>query len=237
MKHLCIYTNTNTLIGTLGGSATPKFKRDGDEFTREARAYQKYNIAQGAEVFTHGVSARQPFRDRLWDFSQIVGEHIREHKNADVLAYWGHGYPSGIQLGFKWKHGASMLARDMIGLEAKTLILYACSVAKGKNNFLLWIAEELIKNGVKDFKLFGHDRRGHTMKNPFVVCYKPKEIPAPAESPGIVVPDDKTILIPERIEFRKIMSPEAWKGWREGLKGDQRFEFPFIGIEDQKFWQ
>ncbi len=233
MKHLCIYTNTNTLIGTLGGSATPRFKRDGDEFTREAKAYQKHHISQGSEVWTHGISARQPFKDRLWDFSRVIGQHVRDHGNADVLAYWGHGYQRGIQLGFKWRHGAQLLANDMIGLNAKTLILYACSCAKGKNNFMLWIAQELIKKGFYDFKLIGHDRKGHTMRNPFVVVYQPIKDKITGVYMGDQFPGTGGI---HRIEFRSLMEGTAWKQWRESLHGSMRFEFPFAGIEEEKKW-
>jgi len=227
MRHLCIHVNTNTLIGTAGGSATPRFKRDGDYFTREAQAYQKHWEKKGDQVFRYGISARQKFMQRLWEFSKIIGDFTRTGEPVDVLAYWGHGYQRGIQLGFSRKAGAQAMARNIRGLGVKHLILYACSCAKGSENFMKWIAEELIRLKYRDFVLLGHDRRGDTMRNPFVVAYRP--------DPEMTSYADVQAQI-QRIEFKDIMEPAAFKAWRENLKSDLRFEFPFMEIENEKKW-
>lgn len=200
MRHLIFYTNTNSWSDRL-----MRRLNDGDEFTREARKYAIHHGDSGDVVYKLGVSGKLSNRERFRKvFSTMAGV-----PECDVLAFFCHGWRTGMQHGFRWRWGARMLAQCMINMKAKYLVLYACSCGKTEDNFAKWIAEELFEANYKPFKVIAHATRGHTTRNPNVVLYR---------------------NVPGRIVYKQRL-PD-WGEWKEMLKGEYRFDFPFVPIEE-----
>ena len=79
------------------------------------------------------------------------------------IAFFCHGYRSGIQFGFGGKDGAACLAAAIQGCTDRcTVILYACSTG-------LWFARELARQLGDGYQVWSHDSRGHTTRNPRLV--------------------------------------------------------------------
>lgn len=79
------------------------------------------------------------------------------------IAFFCHGWRSGLQFGFHGRTGAACLAAAIQGCtEQATVILYACSAGQ-------WFAGELARNLGDGFQVWSHDARGHTTRNPRLV--------------------------------------------------------------------
>jgi len=87
----------------------------------------------------------------------------RENRQASQLAFFCHGWRSGIELGFTGKTGAECLAEGIKSCtDRATIILYACSTGQ-------WFARELAAHLGPSFDVWSHTSRGHTTRNPQLV--------------------------------------------------------------------
>jgi len=85
------------------------------------------------------------------------------YQDCTQVAFFCHGWRSGIQFGFGGSMGAACLAAAIQGCTDRcTVILYACSAGR-------WFARELAKQLGDDYQVWSHDAKGHTTRNPTLV--------------------------------------------------------------------
>jgi hypothetical protein len=203
MKHLVFYTSKNTWLSKKG-----VFKRDGDEFKREAQKYKRYWESKGKMSVNnpngHYVSLVD-FGDSGRDWRRLRVTRrltIRNDSHYDVIAFFCHGYSNGVQAGFKGEAEMRQLGILCNALSPSSVVFYACSMAKKLNGALAWFTKEMSP----DTRVFGHRTAGHTSRNPYVVEHY----------------NDR------RIDYKKSVFNyrRGWKAWIKRLKTDFRFELP-----------
>lgn len=239
-KHLVIYIDTNKFM-----------RHDGDYFRSEAAQYEVFHTEQGDMVHSYPMSGNKKRKDRLWDANSIIVSAVRDHGSFDVFAYFGHGWQTGIQAGWQGEYGARLFAMNFLEIGAKTIIFYACKAALDvllhkDDNFCEWIGRNLLSWRYYGWKIYGHRTAGDTTRNPYVVCYEDHQ-----PKPQIITPDgiNPSEHIMKKTEFRdKICKsmvdhwgeifyaePQNWNTWKGWLKkGTNRFQFPFMGIENSR---
>jgi hypothetical protein len=138
-----------------------------------------------------------------------------QEEKIDSIAFFGHGWSSGIQFGFNRGHIKKLVQifTEVCNPNLK-IILYACLTGKGKGpggdgGFADCLRDEMALQGLNEGWVDSHSTSGHTTFNPFVrrfLADYPKEGGAWIVEPGSVL----------------------WRKWREQLKTDLRFRFPFM---------
>ncbi len=104
---------------------------------------------------------RSDKEDMRYDILMALTE--QRFQDCTQIAFFCHGYRSGIQFGFGGKDGAACLAAAIHGCtDSCTVILYACSTG-------LWFARELARQLGDGYQVWSHDSRGHTTRNPRLV--------------------------------------------------------------------
>lgn len=205
MKALAIYNGKNK-----------RFRKDGDEFEREAWAWLKAN---NHDAQTRLVDVRD---------GRIRREIRQMTDGLDVLAIFDHGTPRGLPRMRESYKGVKGLAKTIANVTKKiTIILYACSCGRGwwwwkpknkrdickvrigsyspRDGYALALCCELEMLGV-DAEVFAHFTAGHTTRNPHVAwCYGPRS--------GLY-----------RDHWIRPGSPE-WKQWKVDMRGPLRFTF------------
>ncbi len=194
-----------------------RFRRDGDEFKREA----------------HKWAAASPTPVALYDVRDgRVREKIRTEKDGlDVLAIFDHGTPKGLPRMRESYKCVKGLAETIAGVTDKiTIILYACGCGRGwwwrkwrnkrdmesrigfynpRDGYAVALTCELTKLGV-DAQVYAHLTAGHTTRNPHVVhCEKNKRHGDPEWE----------------VWRRGVMQGSSWKQWRADMNGPLRFTF------------
>ncbi len=213
MRHLVFYTDHNT-----------PDKRDGDEFKREALAYAKCHGVRDEDVICIEAGKKNPFALRGPDVLNTLDEKRDNQSCYDAVAFFCHGHPNKIQLGFD--SGTTDILADMLAWVARqgmTVVLYCCSTARdddGNDNesigddtndsFADKLRDELVTAGVPLCKVVAHHPAGHTTRNKRTVFFV-----GPEENGGhwAVVPRSK-----------------YWRTWCKALDdgSDFRFRFPFM---------
>jgi hypothetical protein len=151
----------------------------------------------------------------------------------DVIAFFGHGWPDGIQFGFDREHIPELVALlSRKCSNAVKIALYACSTAENDEKdtehgdvgpgtdggFADELRDEMARQGLSKGWVDGHKTRGHTAWNPFCVrfyCEDTSDIDYNGEG--------GSWLVAPRSEF--------WKKWCRELKapkGTLRYEFPLL---------
>jgi len=86
-----------------------------------------------------------------------------ENRNASQIAFFCHGWRSGMEFGFDGKMGARCLAEGIKSCtDRATIILYCCSTGQ-------WFARELAAHLGPNYDVWSHGSRGHTTRNPQLV--------------------------------------------------------------------
>lgn len=200
---------------------TGKPWRDADEFHGEARDFVKRLVLErGVALFDN--------RDEMGERRAAILQHVRvvEPGALSLLAFFCHGWPDGIQAGFKCEHVRG-LAKELKAVAAPelTVVLYCCSTGDdrdpttaqrqpgpgGDGGFADRLRDELCELGVAA-TVFAHETAGHTTRNPYVRVFRPDE----------------------RAGGHWLVEPwsELWAAWRRRLhKTDLRFRFPFLPQE------
>jgi hypothetical protein len=182
-----------------------KGKRDGDEFWARAQDcygwYTARSQANSAELVGIG-------RDKMGRKASkaLILSAIRQTHGLDVLAFFCHGHPWGLSLGFntRWSNADTADLADAIAEACGGSVhigLYACSCGRGryrtnkdrntdsrlvgfpgpKEGFAMHLTSELMKRGVRA-DVLAHLHPGHTTRNwSKVLCY-----PMPGPVSGVI---------------------------------------------------
>lgn len=133
----------------------------------------------------------------------IVIDALRQRDNLELIAFFGHGWPSGIQFGFNKKH-ISMFVGHIFANPALKICLYACLAAENSvrdrdhrnvgpgtdGGFADTLRDEMARSGIKNGWVDAHKTAGHTSWNPYVVRFLCDDVDDPefgAEGGGWVV--------------------------------------------------
>jgi len=168
-----------------------KNKRDATgAFIPEARAYAKEREVDDYNVI--GVDCtKKPGHRR-----QVVYDAIRAVDHITEVAFFGHGWPSGIQFGItrdQCKELAQLLAPRTIEANDLHIVLFACLAAEndirdtdvarvgpGTNGgFADVLRDELVRKGVGRGWVDAHKTAGHTTWNPYVVRFLCEDVKDP----------------------------------------------------------
>jgi hypothetical protein len=186
------------------------FKKDGDEFKRQAQAFRDHWEAKGATVTLIETSEK-----KNWKKHRLVLRAIEEHEGPiDVLALFCHGWHNGISLGFT-RYLVPDLGEALIGKGHHSIkvVLYACSTFRRLSSFGPRLCEWFRMHPV-NVLVVGHSTKGHATRNPFV--YNAKNIPW-----VLVWPHIRHAELPWGVRRKH---PE-WKAWVKRLKGPDQYDF------------
>jgi hypothetical protein len=154
---------------------------------------------------------------------------------ADAVAFFCHGWATGIQFGFGLKQIPELaeMLYDSCFDNAK-VILYCCSTAENKekgNNRVISVGtdggfadelrDEMARQGLADCQVDAHLTAGHTTRNPYVVRFLGESVEDKAQG----ATGGAYLVAP---------GSQYWRKWRNALWSkvpglrDLRFEFPFM---------
>lgn len=212
MKMLGIYNLTNK-----------RFRKDGDEFRREALAWAKCQ----SEPYNEWSSRPGARLVNVTD-GRVRREIRKMTDGLDVLAFFDHGRPQGLPRMRENLGNVKGLAATIAGVTSKiTIILYACSCGRGwwwrkwrnkknisdrvstynsRDGYAVALCCELLDLGM-NAEVWAHLSAGHTTRNPHVVAIR-----------GTVA---------DWFQRLRAAKPRtlAWKQWKRDLKGPLRFTF------------
>lgn len=216
-----IYSNTNT-----------EGKRDATgAFIPEAKAFQKRHNIPDEHMF--GVKcpgvAKAKRRQAALEGIRAVGRTGK----IDTIAFFGHGWPKGIQFGFN-RNNLIELVNTMAEIcqDDVNVILYACLAAENDERdtdygnpgpatdggFADMLRDEMVRQGMKSGWVDAHKTAGHTTWNPYVIRFLCSDVED--EEEGAM---GGAWIVEPRSQF--------WKKWRTALKsaeGTLRYDFPFL---------
>lgn len=144
---------------------------------------------------------------------------IAEHK-PDRLAFFCHGWATGIQFGFGLAH-IKQLAEAIATIDRPIVTLFCCLTGKddaghvgGDGHFADRLRDALCAAGAVECRVDAHTTAGHTTMNPHVRRFD--GLGSPIGGCGgqwIVAPGSK-----------------LWPKWKAALRGDLRFRFSEMEI-------
>lgn len=154
-------------------------------------------------------------------------------KKLDAIAFFGHGWPRGIQFGFRREHihGLVRVLSSVCAPNVK-IILYACLAAENdvrereiKNigpgtdgGFADMLRDEMVRQGLDLGHVDAHKTAGHTTWNPFLIRFLCEAV-EDQEKGG----EGGAWIVAPRSQL--------WKEWVRRLKmneEDFRYRFPFL---------
>lgn len=196
-------------------------------FRPESQAFAKLHGIPPARI--RAIDVSRPLADRHF---ALCREIAAAPHPIDLLAFFCHGWPSGIQVGGVVTRIRS-LAQTIANASGPTLriVLYACSTAAdparptppndsapgGDDGFADRLRDALCAAGRQYCRVDAHTVRGHATQNPFVRRFS-------GDGSLIGGHGGSWIVAPH--------SPQ-WPAWRLALeKTDLRFRFPLLSIAD-----
>jgi hypothetical protein len=194
-------------------------------FYPESRAFAKLHGIATSRIRSIDVS--RPLSERHF---ALCGE-IAKVADLELLAFFCHGWPLGIQVGAVVgrirSFAATIVAASKPGIR---VVLYACSTGAdparpvpprdgapgGDGGFADQLRDALCIAGRADCQVDAHTVRGHATQNPFVRRFSGDGSPIGGQGGGwIVAPHSLT----------------QWAAWRHALeKTDLRFRFPLLSL-------
>jgi hypothetical protein len=196
-------------------------------FVPEALAYAELHNC--ANVFPQNY-VRVPAAKSRVNFYDCLLKAYEASGPITSIAFFGHGWHSGIQAGLNIRHIPALVAmlEDICHPDVK-IILYACSTAENKikdheadpkelanicdGGFADRLRDEMWEyDDFEGFEVYGHKTAGHTTRNPYMVRFD-RGGTIWAMPPG---------------------SPH-WHAWVKALKenkNDIRYTFPFLRIDE-----
>ena len=167
MNHLILYSARNM-----------EGKRDGDEFTREARAYARFHAERGDTCSSMAIPLHLPAWRRTVAVEKAMADARAElGRPFDVLALFCHGTERWLQTG----HALAKLpglAEVLAGVLSPSPVLWfaACRAAGGnprparkgeisRGGILQQLVLRLFSHGLTATG-WGHTTAGHTTRNP-----------------------------------------------------------------------
>jgi len=225
MKMLGIYNSTNK-----------RFRKDGDEFAREAEEWKVVNTDYITDYIDGANDSCSIVDIRDGAIIPKIRAEIRKMTNGlDVLAIFDHGTPKGLPRMRENLGNVKGLAATIAKVTKRiTIILYACSCGRGwwrspwknkrnvytlagscdpKDGYAMSLCCELVKLGV-DSEVYAHLTAGHTTRNPNIVGIS-----------GFA--GDRGSDLAKKVWRTWVVSPQDswWKQWKKSLKGPRRFTF------------
>ena len=165
-------------------------------------------------------------------------ENAAEDSVVDHLAFFCHGWSSGIQAGFMNKKDVGELAHTLLtacGMDGPKIALYCCSTGAdpqddsmeapgtpkvfsgnpGDGSFADLLRDALCEGGATDCSVFAHRTAGHTTSNPNVIMFEGDG--SPYGGYGGVMPITSK-------------NKKAWAAWVKKLKTPFRFDVPCMTV-------
>ncbi|NIQ90998.1 MAG: hypothetical protein GWM98_04615 [Nitrospinaceae bacterium] len=190
---------------------------------------------------THGVplhrrvalnlSVRNYSKRRQMTLDAIEAVPILEP--LDCIAFFGHGWPNGLQFGFTRKEIPALVEVliNRCNLSAR-IVLYACLAAENDDRDLMhgnvgpgtdggfadMLRDEMVRQGFEWGWVDAHKTAGHTTWNPFLVRFLHESV---------------TDITAGGIGGAWLVAPRSqyWTAWKEALRdkvGGLRYRFPFM---------
>ena len=193
-------------------------------FIPEAKKFAKFHCIPKEMVIGIDCTRTNPPSRRR---AQVLNA-LRDVEQLEIIAFFCHGWPNGIQFGFKRQH-----MKQLVGhFPAKSYLkvaMYACLNAENdlrdkdhKNvgpgtdgGFADMMRDEMVRFGMTEGWVDAHKTAGHTTWNPYVVrfpCEDVRDAEWGAEGGGWIVEPGSTY----------------WKKWIRALRknsGNMRYRF------------
>jgi hypothetical protein len=167
MRHIILYSAQNS-----------HGKRDGDEFTREARAYASYHADRGDRCASIAIPLHLPALRRPAAVERALLEARAElGEPVDVLALFSHGTERWIQTGHALAKLPNLAATLAAILSPSPVLWFAACRTAGDNprparagelpsgGILQQLVARLDELGISA-AAWGHTTAGHTSRNP-----------------------------------------------------------------------
>jgi len=221
-KKSTVAYNESILTVSMCGDA-----KDLNEFEREAKEFNIVNnVPRDNLLFIHHKLTRYQRRHK---FEMALERHSGK---ISTIAFFGHGWKGGIQLGYNIKTIDRMVeAISKHCVSPVKILLYSCTTGDAlnsddinviKDGFADKLRDEMNANGVRG-EIMAHDRAGHTTRNPYA-----KRVIADGYSE--TDEDWEWYVEPKR-------GCPIWNKWRRELRNtDFRFTFAFATNEQIAFW-
>lgn len=193
-------------------------KRDATgAFIPEAEAFTDYMNSRGASItawiaFVDNKENKAKMRNKVIEF-------IVQHQ-PDVLAFFCHGWKTGIQFGFDLKNSVEIVNAFPKMNIAPIIIIYGCLTADGggpggDGGFADNLRDQFCQAGLRHVQVDAHVTAGHTTRNPNVRRFEGRGSSSGGVG-GYYLVEPKSKL---------------WKPWVASLKTPFRFDFPFMSVE------
>ena len=211
----------NTII--IYSSKNVKGRKDATgAFIPEAKAFAKYHGIPEENMLGVPCPGMKADKRRAMVTDFIKNGPCRE---IDMIAWFGHGYSSGIQFGFTKNNVFDLL--DALLFKANDdlkQVLYACSTASANKEsrnirmpgtdggFADTLRDEMFREGFRGGWVDAHLQPGHTTKNPYILRFLCNE---------------------ERVEQgggSYLVHPNSsdWNIWSKAIRTTNlRFDFPY----------
>lgn len=178
-------------------------------FQPEQKAFAKRHKIPETNLFlVDNTQTAKQMRD-------FVLSKLKRVEPVRTIVFMCHGWLSGIQFGFD-KTSLKDLAWALARVVDVRVVLYACSTAQGgpggDGGFADILRDALRDAGAADCQIDAHTTAGHTTKNPYVRRF----LGQGAATGGVFIVDPK--------------DNDIWPKWREALKTDFRFDFPYMSV-------
>jgi hypothetical protein len=212
---LVFYSNTNS-HGKQDASGA---------FVPEALAFQRYHKIPDENCIGINCTKNNPPESRRDQVLRIIGNR----KNLDLLAFFGHGWPNGIQFGLQRRHIPFLVQHLDNPSDSLKVVIYACLTAENDvrdtdihsvgpatdGGFADLLRDELVRHGITKGWVDGHKTAGHATWNPYVVRFLCESVDNP-EIGG----EGGAYIVPPNSQF--------WRKWVNVLRKnpDVRYWFP-----------
>lgn len=213
-------------------------------FKPEAEKFQAAVCTKDSKIVV--IDNKRPNAERQFDVLFALQDAELSKKTYHGIAFFCHGWKTGIQLGFRNKDVETLADRiqRICNHDMTNVPLYCCSTAaspkqisyarrrgtsrglphdafsspgEGDNSFADLLRDALCAQGAKYSRVMGHTTVAHTTKNPHVVFFD-----------GMGTKDGG-------VGGYRPVGPRSsnWKAWRKALREtDLRFRFPFMTVEE-----
>lgn len=184
-------------------------------FIPEAKAFNKFH-ADSFDTFGPVLIDNKQSKAKMR--ADVVS--AIEKYQPEMLAVFCHGWKTGIQFGFDRKNLVEMVTAFPSNNIAPLVCIYGCLTADGDapggdGGFADVLRDAFCEIGFRNCQVDAHETAGHTTRNPFVRRFEGK-----GSSTG-------------GVGGYYLVQPKSkpWGAWQKALKGDLRFNFPFMYVE------
>lgn len=215
-------------------------------FIPEAEAFcEHHDVSEKNLILVDNQKSKPWMRKFVVDHILAGYEIPADEHSLDAVAFFCHGWKTGIQFGFSTgKKDIDMLATAIADRAPEAeqvddepfspvIPLYCCSTGRdadrqseddlevfgGDGGFADLLRDSLCRAGAIYCRVLAHTTAGHTTRNPHVREFCGNGRPLGGEGGNYIIP-------------RK--NPKHFKAWRKKLAEDEtfRYEFPFLSTEE-----